>query len=71
MRKNFGRTEAPYVNQQYCGTWGTENPHADIEKPKTSNFLLQKHNWVIVLRKKTVTLSDQVERFFRTQIPKK
>ena len=22
-----------YVNKQHCHIWGTENPHADIEKP--------------------------------------
>ena len=33
-----------YVNKQNCRIWGTENPHAYIEKPnaaKTSHCLMQ------------------------------
>ena len=40
-----------YVNKQNCRIWGTENPHAYIEKPmhlKTSHclvqILVQRHN---------------------------
>ena len=29
LRTDFGR----YVNKQNCRIWGTENPHAYIEKP--------------------------------------
>ena len=36
-----------YVNKQNCRIWGTENPHAYIEKP----IMFQRHNWAILLRK--------------------
>ena len=49
---------ASYVNKQNCRIWGTENPHAYIDKPtatKTSHclvrILVQRHNWAIFLRK--------------------
>ena len=47
-----------YVNKQNCCIWGTENPHAYIEKPTHPNrshclvrILVQSHNWAIFLRK--------------------
>ena len=43
-----------YVSKQNCHIWGTENPHAYIEKlmhPKCvtvwCGFLVQRHNWTI------------------------
>ena len=46
------------VNKQNCPIWGTENPHAYIEKPMHPKrvtvwcgFLVQRHNWAIFLRK--------------------
>ena len=47
-----------YVNKQICRIWCIENPHAYIEKsthPKRVCvilwILIQRHNWVIFLRK--------------------
>ena len=47
-----------YVNKQNCRIWGTENPHAYIEKPTHSKrvtvlvrILVQRHNWASFLRK--------------------
>ena len=44
-----------YVNKQSCRIWGTENPHAYIEKLKSYclvQILVQRHNWAIFLRKR-------------------
>ena len=38
------------VNKQNCHIWGTENPHAYIEKPTHSNRV--GHSWAIFLRKR-------------------
>ena len=46
-----------YVNKQNCRIWGTENPHAYSENRFTQTsycllrILVQRHNWVIFLRK--------------------
>ena len=44
-----------YVNKLNCRIWGTENPHAYIEKPKSGPFLVrilvQRHNWAIFIGK--------------------
>ena len=49
---------ADLVSKQNCCIWGTENPHAYLEKathPKWVNvlvrILIQRHNWNIFLRK--------------------
>ena len=68
-----------YVNKQDCCIWGTENPHAYIEKPKHPKWitvcfriLVQRHNWAIFLRKwarrglysQWRSLSGHVEQIF-------
>ena len=68
-----------YVNKQNCRIWGTENPHAYIEKRNASKpshclvrILIKRHNWAIFLRKRARrgrysqwrSLSGHVERIF-------
>ena len=66
---------ARYVNMQNCRIWGTENPHACIEKPthpKRVRILVRRHNWAIFVWKwarkdgysQWRSLSGHAERIF-------